>query len=209
MLLLAKNPASATPLTQMFEQGAVKKCYLFIARNHSRTISCNDQFEINYRLSSEKRGFGEKRIYVQHHPAESTVGKHATTHFKILYHNQQYTIGLAFPQTGRQHQIRVHALVAGLPLVGDKLYLGGYPLFQRFKENQVSNEDYDLMEIPRHALHALAINLPYPQNGQRTTFTAPIPEDLIKLIASQVKTDPKNIEQQIQQQLELFSNLNH
>ena len=42
-----------------------------------------------------------------------------------------------------------------LPLVGDKLYLGSYEMFQSFKDNYAKSEDYELMQLPRHALHAI------------------------------------------------------
>ena len=42
-------------------------------------------------------------------------------------------------------------MIHGYPLLGDKLYLGSFKMFQRFKDGFASTEDHDLMEIPRHA----------------------------------------------------------
>jgi 23S rRNA-/tRNA-specific pseudouridylate synthase len=89
-------------------------------------------------------------------------------------------MGLAFPKTGRQHQIRVHAMVHGLPLVGDKIYHGGYELFQRFKDMVASKEDHDLMEISRHALHAVALKLTY--KGEEKIFRSKLPDDFVDYI---------------------------
>ncbi len=92
-----------------------------------------------------------------------------------------YLLGLAFPHTGRQHQIRVHAKALGLPLLGDKLYCGSYALFQRFKDLRATTRDHQLMQIPYHALHALAANLPYPPDSTlnvRRTFWCPLTRGL-------------------------------
>lgn len=160
VMLLAKNPTFANQATSLFENGKVQKCYFFISK-FLPEMSPIDQTEFccDHRLAAKDKG-EVKRVYIEHYPPDSKMGKKALTSFKILYKDKKYAMGLAFPKTGRQHQIRVHAMVNGYPLLGDKLYLGGYPLFQRFKDLIPMKEDHDLMEIPRHALHALAIKIP-------------------------------------------------
>jgi 23S rRNA pseudouridine1911/1915/1917 synthase len=58
------------------------------------------------------------------------------------------------PQTGRMHQIRVHASFAGHPIVGDKIYGSNEEIYLRFIETGLDQEmKHDLL-LPRHALHA-------------------------------------------------------
>ncbi len=170
VLLLAKNPTCANIVTELFEKDLVRKCYFFIAKDNGTAM----EFQAKERLGTNEKGL--KRVYINHYPHDSQDGKHAFTHFKILHKENGYCIGLAFPQTGRQHQIRVHAMINNYPLIGDKLYLGNFKMFQRFKDLLASEEDYNLMELSRHALHALAINFPY--QGKRQTFISPLPCDL-------------------------------
>ena len=113
------------------------------------------------------------RVCVNAYPQDSALGKEAETFFHIVREGPDYVMGLAFPRTGRQHQIRVHARVNGFPLVGDKLYCGSYPMFQRFKDLKATAEDHSLMQIPRQALHAAALRLP----GFKS-FSGPLPQDL-------------------------------
>ncbi|RLA63970.1 MAG: hypothetical protein DRQ88_00960 [Epsilonproteobacteria bacterium] len=172
ILLLGKNPKIASSMTPQFEKGEVKKCYFFIAKTENPPDE--DSFVVNERLGAA--GTGLKRVYINHYPEDSLEGKRAKTTFKILHREKGYVLGLAFPHTGRQHQIRVHAMIKNLPLLGDKLYLGDYETFQRFKDNRASEEDHSFMEMPRHALHSMAINLKH--HSSRRTFMTDIPQDL-------------------------------
>ena len=172
-LILAKNPAAAKEYTMHFENNLVSKCYFFIGV-HKEGEPLQDIFTANERLDGG--GEGLKRVLIGHHPENSEQGKVAQTHFNIIHHEPPYVIGLAFPVTGRQHQIRVHAMAHGFPLLGDKIYYGSYAMFQRFKDLYATKEDYDYMQLTRHALHAIAVNLPFKDT--RKTFLSPLPDDL-------------------------------
>lgn len=173
VLLLGKTPALAKLMREYFDGNKVKKAYFFIARVNKKVFKNQSSFTADERLSGDGKGL--KRVYINHYPKGDVQGKVASTHFKIVHSEGEYILGLAFPKTGRQHQIRVHAMVHGLPLVGDKLYLGSYEMFQRFKEGVATENDHNHLEIPRHALHAIALNSPY-ENGH--TFLSHIPKDL-------------------------------
>ena len=69
-------------------------------------------------------------------------------------------------QTGRTHQIRVHLSHLGHPLEGDTLYGG------------------DATRIGRQALHATALGLRHPGDGQPRSWRSPLPPDLVALAAS-------------------------
>ncbi len=168
VLLLAKNPPAANRYTEEFEKNNVKKCYMWIAKK--QTYAKENNFIADENLGNPYPGL--KRVIVEAFPSDSNKGKIAKTTFKVLETNDSYSVGLAFPKTGRTHQIRVHAKVHGHPLIGDKLYLGGYPLFQRFKDNVYSSEDCDEVLAPRHFLHAFSIKI------QGQTFHAPLGEDM-------------------------------
>lgn len=178
VLLLAKNPKAAQVCTDHFEKDKVSKCYFFMA--HKRDLS-KTSFPF---VASERLGNIEDfipRLFVHCFPNDSKEGKHAQTTFHLLWENDEYILGLAFPKTGRQHQIRSHAAFHGFPLIGDKLYNGDPKVFQRFKDGVATKEDHDLMDLSRHALHAAALQFPYPKSELKL-ITAPIPEDFKKWI---------------------------
>jgi RluA family pseudouridine synthase len=187
VLLVAKNPEAANKYTVYFEKEQVRKCYFFIGvKNES--YSGTKQFTANERLDTG--GEGLLRVLIGHHPEDSSIGKRAETGFDILYEEGKYVLGLAFPKTGRQHQIRVHAMAHGFPLLGDKLYYGSYKMFQSFKDRYAKPEDYAFMQLPRHALHATAINIPWDSDQMdRRTFFGPPPEDMGKWIRENLSLD--------------------
>jgi 23S rRNA-/tRNA-specific pseudouridylate synthase len=192
ILMLGKNSQIAQKMMNSFEDDHVKKCYLFISKKNG-DYDGKKKFSAHERLASPDDGL--KRVYVQSYPENSKEGKHAHTNFVILEEFNEYLIGLAFPQTGRQHQIRVHAKAHGLPLIGDKLYLGSYEMFQRFKDGFATKDDHDLMELPRHALHAIALKIPY--KGSDHTFRSRIPGDFKTWIFKNSSIDIEALEKKI------------
>ena len=126
--------------------------------------------------------------------------KIAKTTFKVLETNDSYSVGLAFPKKQDEPiKSRVHAKVHGHPLIGDKLYLGGYPLFQRFKDNIYSNEDCDEVLAPRHFLHAFSIKI------KDQTFHAPLGEDMQNFYIQNFNGNLENLFQRQKKQLKIIS----
>lgn len=93
--------------------------------------------------------------------------------------------------TGRQHQIRLHLSAMGLPIVGDKLYGPDDGLFARGVDDELTDEDRALLELPRHALHAAELCLDHPVTGARLTLRAPLPDDLRSFWDSLSEIEPR------------------
>ena len=87
-------------------------------------------------------------------------GKIAITDFQTVAHfDSDYTLCKFTLQTGRTHQIRVHAKHMGHPVAGDPVY--GY------KKQKLG--------VDGQLLHAFALELTHPTSGERMTFHAPLP----------------------------------
>lgn len=92
-------------------------------------------------------------------------GQQAVSHYEVLAKGDGLSLVKLLPETGRTHQLRVHMASIGYPLAGDWLY---------------GAEEPDL--IPRPALHSYALTLTHPVTGEVLRLTAPLPEDMARLI---------------------------
>lgn len=87
------------------------------------------------------------------------------TEYEVLQTTERFTLLRLRPETGRTHQLRVHMAYLGHPLAGDWLY---------------GTEDKTL--IARPALHSYELWFTQPVTGQELHFTAPIPQDMQRLL---------------------------
>jgi RluA family pseudouridine synthase len=199
LLLLGKNPKVSQRVSLLFEEDKVRKCYFFIA--HKKPNAKTFPFTARERMDREEGKI--PRGYMSVWPEDSEFGKESETHFELILERDDYVLAMAFPLSGRQHQIRVHASVNGYPLLGDKLYNGDPGVFIRFKDLVPTPEDHELMEIPRHALHATALKLTYPKD-KMTYFIAPLPDDLAIWLKEKLKLERSEVEEMIRQKVEQF-----
>lgn len=189
--LLALNPKTATRYTDDFENGRVKKAYFLIAHKKKDP---GFPFSAKERMDHDMNFV--PRVFVHCYPEDSQMGRSAQTEFELLIEKDDYYLALAYPQTGRQHQIRTHAAFHGFPLLGDKLYNGDPTVFMRFKDQIATKDDHKLMQIPRHALHSVGIKLP-----DKDVFIADLPYDLVEWMKSQLQLDIDQLTQMIQKRV--------
>lgn len=92
------------------------------------------------------------------------AGLPSLTEYETLETRGALTLLRLVPHTGRTHQLRVHMAALGCPLAGDWLY---------------GEEAPDL--IARPALHSFFLRFSHPLRGEELSFSAPLPEDMMRL----------------------------
>ena len=105
-------------------------------------------------------------------------GKPAVTHYRVEEKFRAHTLVRVFLETGRTHQIRVHMAHRGHPVVGDPVY-GRRLLLPSGADEQLVEA---LRAFRRQALHAGTLRLEHPVSGEPLSWTAPLPEDMQRLI---------------------------
>jgi len=105
-------------------------------------------------------------------------GLPSTTRYEVQASSRRFALVTCRPETGRQHQIRIHMAHAGHPLVGDKIYGVDEDLFLTFLETGLDDEMMTQLLLPRHALHASTITFAHPATGEPLTVESPLAPDI-------------------------------
>jgi 23S rRNA pseudouridine1911/1915/1917 synthase len=172
LVVCGRTTESCRVLGRLFVSRDVHKEYLAICEGHPP----EDSFSVDAPIAE---GTVLIRIAVRIDPVE---GKESRTRFQVLQRftreGQPFALLRCYPETGRQHQIRIHLREAGFPLVGDKMYGPDPGYFDRFSKHCLEPEAWVKLRLPRHALHAAHISFPHPGTGQTVSFASPLPADL-------------------------------
>ena len=107
-------------------------------------------------------------------------GKEAVTHYRLRERFRAHTALECRLETGRTHQIRVHMAHLKHAIVGDPLY--GGPL--RLPKGATDTLAAALRGFKRQALHAETLEFAHPITGEPVRATAPMPADLLALLAA-------------------------
>jgi 23S rRNA pseudouridine1911/1915/1917 synthase len=178
LVVCGRTTEACRVLGRLFMSRDVHKEYLAVCEGQPPT----DAFEVDAPIAE---GTALVRIAVR---IDAREGKPSRTRFEVLRRFQRagepFALLRCVPESGRQHQIRIHLHHAGLPLVGDKMYGPDPGYFDRFSRHCLEPEAWARLRLPRHALHAWRIRFPHPDTGAPVAFEAPLPVDLEAFVGS-------------------------
>ena len=157
VMVFARTQHAYLALRREFENhGRVKKTYLAILHGTPKPQTGT----LNTMIG--RKPFDAKRMAVVDHN-----GKTAITHWTVLSKHGGLSLVEFIIETGRMHQIRVHAAHLGHPIAGDSLY-----------GDQV--RDRRMARPPsRPLLHAVELSFPHPASRRMVTFAAEPPADIV------------------------------
>lgn len=153
LTIVSKHLVSGSILSDMTKYREVHREYLAIARG-SVTPS---KGTIQAPLGRKEGTIIERTVDWEH-------GEDAVTHYKVVKEANGHSLVSLRLETGRTHQIRIHMKYLGYPLIGDYLY----------------NPDMEYMT--RQALHSHHMEFTHPITGEHMSFTAPLPEDMTRVM---------------------------
>ncbi len=152
LILLARGPEMLRRLSLAFEQRSVGKHYIALVQGHM----AEDLGEIALPLADDPERRPRQRVDLLH-------GRRALTRYRVIARSGEGDDAVSRvelkPVTGRTHQLRVHLLSLGHPIVGDPLYAPPDSAARR----------------ARMHLHAAGIALIHPQTRLPMCFESPVP----------------------------------
>jgi 23S rRNA pseudouridine1911/1915/1917 synthase len=190
LVLIAKHSAAARELGGIFTRREADKEYLAIMYGWPEADAwvCTEPIIRAGEL-------GPSAIWVRQltHPD----GKPCVTRFEVRQRFERaegrFSLVRCFPESGRMHQIRVHSAHAGHPIVGDKLYSGDGTDYVEWMAHGWTPELAARLWLPRHALHAAMLAIPW--RGQRLQWHTTLPPDLSDFIAGKPITEISGVRQ--------------
>ena len=153
-IVVAKNDAAHLSLTTQFARRITSKVYLAVVQGRPK----EDEGTVFTNIG--RHPVNRMKMCV----VNPGSGKPAITDWRVLRYDASTdsTLVMCTLHTGRTHQIRVHMLHLGHPLVGDCIY--AHPQRQKAKPGRLM-------------LHAWQLAFNHPQSGARIAVTAPIPPE--------------------------------
>ena len=151
IMLMALSKRAHVAISQQFEKRLTEKRY--IARVYGAVKASEGSIELP--LSCDWPNRPKQKV-------DQLQGKKALTHYRVLSldeKGQGSTLVELTPVTGRSHQLRVHMLALGHPILGDRLYA----------------HNNALTASPRLQLHAQMLAITHPVSGEKLTFFAQCP----------------------------------
>lgn len=107
-------------------------------------------------------------------------GKPALTHYRVITRFREHTHVQLKLESGRTHQIRVHMQFIRHPVVGDPVYGGRQRIPTQADDELIAR----LRAFKRQALHAFRLGLDHPASGKPLSWKAPLPDDMVQLLAA-------------------------
>jgi 23S rRNA pseudouridine1911/1915/1917 synthase len=175
LVLVAKHTDAARQLAMSLQNRRAEKEYIAIVHGHPEWEEIEvDQPIIRQGLVQESAIWLKRTVHPQ--------GRESFTQFRCLrrWENARgrFSEISCLPLTGRTHQIRVHLAHLGYAIVGDKIYGAEESTFLEFIETGWTEALRERMMLPRQALHALRLSLPW--QGQVREWSCPLARDMIE-----------------------------
>jgi 23S rRNA pseudouridine1911/1915/1917 synthase len=163
LLVVAKNDLAHERLAEQFSDGKVRKSY--VALVYGKLSVAHGEIEARIGRSSRNR----TRMAV----LRGNAGRPAHTLFEVASRFQEFTLLDVEIKTGRTHQIRVHMVHIGHPVVGDTTYGAG-----REKMVRDSAVRREILGLGRHFLHSAELAFEHPRTREILRFTSALPLEL-------------------------------
>jgi 23S rRNA pseudouridine1911/1915/1917 synthase len=161
LVLFAKTEFAQDTLKQQFKRREPERVYHAVVYGHPSPAAGMWRDHLVWDLKA--------LIQKETHPRDPQ-GKEAISHYKVIEQLAGASLIEVTLVTGKRNQIRIQARLRGHTLVGERRYVYGPDALRP-------------IAFPRQALHAGRLSFVHPRDDRQMRFEAPLPEDLVELIA--------------------------
>ena len=161
LIVVAKNDEAHKSLASQIEKKTARRIYIGLCDGNFK----EDSGTVDAPIARSKKDRKKMAIVED--------GRRAVTHYTVIKRYGKYTLVRFELETGRTHQIRVHASSLHHPIVGDEVYGGSTVLY---KNGQL--------------LHATELILRHPHTGEVMTFSCPVPDHFQEVLNKLDKIQP-------------------
>jgi tRNA pseudouridine32 synthase / 23S rRNA pseudouridine746 synthase len=149
IMLVGLNAAASKHLNKQFQARTIKKRYIALLAG----ALANNTGQISAPIAKDKQLFPRVKIC-------QATGKAATTEYHVLQRltDPQRTLVQFTPITGRTHQLRIHSLELGHPILGCDLYYN----------------EHSAQQAQRLCLHASELSFEHPTTGELINMQCPV-----------------------------------
>lgn len=165
-LIVAKTRKALVRMHDMMKTGGFEKHYTTLVKGDW----VNDRQHVKLALTKTVLANGERFVKVD------PEGMSAHSIFTLLHRYGEVSLLDVELKTGRTHQIRVHALSQGFPLVGDDRY-GDFEFNRAVRQGALAHTP-----LKRMFLHARELHFIHPVTNEPVNVCAPLPEDCMTLL---------------------------
>ena len=172
LMVVAKTDAALSDLGRQFAARTIRREYLALVWG----VPDPPAGRIETWLARDPRD--RKRVAV----SREDVGKWAATNYETV-EAFAYTALVRFRlETGRTHQIRIHAKHLGHSVFGDRTYDGDRIRYGSMVGTRKAFVRNLLEALPRQALHARTLGFRHPATGESVFFESPLPPDIAHVV---------------------------
>ena len=168
LVIFAKRPSVARKFQMAIQNRIVKKTYIALLEGE-----LPEPTKIDLPIAKRRGG----PVIIKSEVSNDRTAQSAKTNFIPLITKNDSTLCHVKPETGRKHQIRVHAEHIEHPIVGDKIYGPDETLYIEFVEQGWTSRLEAALPIKRQALHCYRYDFEFPEGT--ICFTASLKEDML------------------------------